>query len=582
MDKSLPQIASLEEEEEAINALKIRLDQDNVTLPEDMVFAGDTDATLLRFIRARKLNIDDTAKMISDCVRWRQEAGVRQLLISPMSQDKMEVIRRYRPSSYVGFDKQGRPVFVDRPGIINYDKIWAAGLTDDDILRFHISEMEYMGRILLTQASKLKGHTVDSVTVIMDMSGLSMRHFTKQSRELFKQILKTDSDNYPETNAGTYIVNVSWVFQTVWKFVSSIIDARTAAKIQVLGSKSSALPILQQVIDLSVIPDFLGGNNEFDACREEWAVRMDREISTFASAQPADTDRTAPSVEPPVAPKSHKSSPLATLRRSLSGGKRAPGRSKSDMHVRDSPRKSWSHSDTGGDSDTEVEAKRKRRSWFGSRRSIRKSSSNVSEVSDAERDVQSSAKLASAGQVVPVTQHDGNFDRPLPPDSSGIPHRALTHRPKPLEIDDDTDAASTADSDNMDPVVINAISRIDKLIEKVKRAKEGSTGKGGLTIPSHMSRTSTDTRGPRIRSSEAEERDEREGYAAAPRRNSTGTPEQAASDADDELCYGAARSGSPGGGPGDDVPNGKGVNGTEMAYGVRDMKQQKGCGCVVQ
>jgi hypothetical protein len=33
-------------------------------------------------------------------------------------------------------------VFVDRPGIINYDKIWAAGLTDDDILRFHISEME--------------------------------------------------------------------------------------------------------------------------------------------------------------------------------------------------------------------------------------------------------------------------------------------------------------------------------------------------------------------------------------------------------------------------------------------------------
>lgn len=47
-------------------------------LPEDMVFAGDMDATLLRFIRARKLNIDDTFAMITGDYRLQlSRAGMR-------------------------------------------------------------------------------------------------------------------------------------------------------------------------------------------------------------------------------------------------------------------------------------------------------------------------------------------------------------------------------------------------------------------------------------------------------------------------------------------------------------------------
>jgi len=557
MAERLPQIASLEEEEEAISALKARLQAAGVRLPDDMVFANDTDATLLRFIRARKLNIEDTFKMITGCVKWRQEADVRRLLISPMEHSKMEVIRQYRPSSYVGFDKQGRPVFVDRPGLINYDKIWEAGLTDDDILKFHISEMEYMGRIMLSEASRLKGHTVDSVTVIMDMSGLSMRHFTKQSRELFKQILKTDSDNYPETNAGTYIVNVSWVFQTIWKFVSSVIDARTAAKIQVLGSGPAALPILQQVIDPSVIPDFLGGENKYDSCRAAWAKRMDREISAFA-AHSGPSECSAGQVtsfsESPATPKaSVKQSPLASLRRSLSRGKRAPGRSKSERYIDpESKLAARTASDTGGSSPSMFSAKKgKRRTWFASRRQSSKSSLASGDCSDAEPDCQHAEKdPAAAGEALPDAGARAPSQHPLPePDEKGA-QQARAGRLS-IKLRNDDDSASLAGSEQMDPDIAHAISRIDTLIAKVRRTKRATEGRGasstGEPLISLDEAAGSMEVAPRawpaaVPAAEQSTAEDEEAQQTAMRNNSH---EKASGDTE-RLCYRMELSGSPG------------------------------------
>jgi hypothetical protein len=109
-------LQSLEEEEEAINALKIRLDRDNVTLPEDMVFAGDTDATLLRFIRARKLNIDDTAKMISGAQHTQrlQSTHLQHCCVGKTSQFHLLVIQFYSLASRalkIVFDGDKRRVY---------------------------------------------------------------------------------------------------------------------------------------------------------------------------------------------------------------------------------------------------------------------------------------------------------------------------------------------------------------------------------------------------------------------------------------------------------------------------------------
>jgi len=347
--------------------LMAELKAQNVVLPDEMVFAGDMEATLIRFLRARKLSIPDTMKMIKDTIEWRRVNNVNELLIRPMAQSKMDAIRRHRPSSYVGFDKQGRPVFVDRPGVINLDKIWEAGCTDDDIWKLHVSEMEYMGRIVLKEASERTNHTVDSVTIIMDMSGLSMKHFTKQSRELFKRIVTTDSDNYPETNAGTYIVNASWVFVSIWKVISNMVDARTRAKVQVLGSKEVAMPILAQVMDHSVIPDFLDGGNDFDKVRAEWAQKMDSEISAFATTRGGTLGVDESPTAAPGNPR--KPGSLKSLRRSLSRGFRRLSRSSAG-------------SDAGSESSVGTHKSAARRNFFRGQGSSRVSQATSDEGVD--------------------------------------------------------------------------------------------------------------------------------------------------------------------------------------------------------
>jgi hypothetical protein len=53
-----------EEEAKALRHLLDDLQAQNITLPPDMIYAGDLDATLLRFLRARKLDNDATVAML--------------------------------------------------------------------------------------------------------------------------------------------------------------------------------------------------------------------------------------------------------------------------------------------------------------------------------------------------------------------------------------------------------------------------------------------------------------------------------------------------------------------------------------
>ena len=43
-----------------------------------------------------------------------------------------------------------------------------------------------------------------------------------------------DSDNYPETNGGTYVVNIPTIFSIIWGVLEPFLDKRTRAKVQLL------------------------------------------------------------------------------------------------------------------------------------------------------------------------------------------------------------------------------------------------------------------------------------------------------------------------------------------------------------
>jgi len=63
-----------------------------------------------------------------------------------------------------------------------------------------------------------------------------MNNFSKSAREMFIEIQKIDSNYYPETLNQLYIINAGTGFRALWKVLKAFMEARTLAKIQVLGT----------------------------------------------------------------------------------------------------------------------------------------------------------------------------------------------------------------------------------------------------------------------------------------------------------------------------------------------------------
>ena len=75
------------------------------------------DATLLRFLRARKFNLEASKLMFTESEKWRKEFGTDELLDS-FKYDEKPLVSAYYPQYYHKTDIDGRPVYIEQFGKI--------------------------------------------------------------------------------------------------------------------------------------------------------------------------------------------------------------------------------------------------------------------------------------------------------------------------------------------------------------------------------------------------------------------------------------------------------------------------------
>ncbi|WJX45332.1 proteasome endopeptidase complex [Trifolium repens] len=176
---------------------------------------------MLRFLKAKKFDIEKTKKMWADMLQWRKEFGADTIMEDFEFKELNEFVK-YQPQCYHGVDKEGRPVFIFPA---------------------------------CTIASKRQ---IDSITQIFDVQDIGLHYFLMDDevRRFNLLVGKIYDDNYAWNRGQTFIINASNKFKLRWNTTYDP-DPERASKIHVLGNDYQTK--LLEIIDASELPTFLGG-----------------------------------------------------------------------------------------------------------------------------------------------------------------------------------------------------------------------------------------------------------------------------------------------------------------------------------
>ncbi|XP_062078922.1 SEC14 cytosolic factor-like isoform X1 [Humulus lupulus] len=236
--------------QEAIKQFQLLLEQADEPLKNSFknVHQGYPAEALERFLKARDWNLGKAHKMLIDCLQWRLQNEIDNILSKPIVPD--DLYRAVRDSQLVGlsgYSTEGLPVIAVGVGLSTFDKA-----SVNYYVQSHIQMNEYRDRVVLPSATRKYGRYIGTCLKVLDMTGLKLSALNQI--KLLTVISTIDDLNYPEKTDTYYIVNAPYIFSACWKVVKPLLQERTRRKIQVL--QGCGRDELLKIMDYASLPHF--------------------------------------------------------------------------------------------------------------------------------------------------------------------------------------------------------------------------------------------------------------------------------------------------------------------------------------
>ncbi|KAI8994113.1 CRAL/TRIO domain-containing protein [Trametes punicea] len=257
----------------------------DVLVQRDLIHDGDTigtdDETLLRFLRARQFNLQQSTIMWENCQRWRKTVegvGIDALYreIDPFDYPERDIVFDCWPLYFHKLDKKGRPLNFHHFGGINLNKL-QQHVSLERFWRTILVNGEALTREILPAASEAAGKHIPGTFVVADVAGFGIGQFWHM-KGFARSAFQLSQDYFPEASvsllvrtgcdliahnsilirmAHLAIVNAPMGFSTIWNAIKPWLAKETVAKVSIHGSDFRQS--LLELIDEDALPASLGG-----------------------------------------------------------------------------------------------------------------------------------------------------------------------------------------------------------------------------------------------------------------------------------------------------------------------------------
>jgi len=216
-----------------------------------------SDFSILRFLQADKYDTKLALKRLTDTLIWRQNVNLHELVSSPPP--KLEQYRKLRVRKYMGKDKVGRPIFVERIG--EFITILSTSSGKQLTAREYIACYMYEMGQFITEFRKgaREGKVQWKMVFIADMKGVKLMSAIRSINTL-KAFAKEVEIHFPEQAGPIFLINTPSVVHSAWTMAKKFLDPVVIGKIKL--TQNVPTQEMLEIIDGEVLFEEYGGFNQ--------------------------------------------------------------------------------------------------------------------------------------------------------------------------------------------------------------------------------------------------------------------------------------------------------------------------------
>lgn len=255
---------------QALAELKQTLEASGDYTPsKDGADPSHSDATLIRFLRARRYSPTNAAQHFRNVEKWRAEHDVDNLYKTGFDVTEFEDMKRVYPRWTGRRDKRGLPLYVYQLSALTPEVMKDLSATPSE-RRYQriIALYEYMLNFAFSictalpppeseSESAVPSHIAQATTII-DMQDTTLRQLIK-FRSHLQEASTLATANYPETLGMIFVVGAPGWWSTVWGWVKGWFDEQTRAKVHILPNPLTESNDLFDNVPRSSLPKQYGG-----------------------------------------------------------------------------------------------------------------------------------------------------------------------------------------------------------------------------------------------------------------------------------------------------------------------------------